>query len=85
MIFCHIALVFIMIMIMTKKVHYHDHYEIITLTFFILGTQAFLGLVVLYVTYGTLNMTSGDVMHHLSEVPCMLLLRAFEYASLFVP
>ena len=58
---------------MTKKVHDHDHYEIITLTYFSLGTQSFLALVVLYVTYGTLNMTSGDVMHHsspLTEVPC---------------
>ena len=42
MIFCHIALVFIMIMIMTKKVHYHDHYEIIYLNFyFVLAPNPF--------------------------------------------
>ncbi len=56
-----------------QNVQDHDHYEITTLTFFSLGTQSFLGSVVPYVTYGILNMTSGDVMHHsspLTEVPC---------------
>ncbi len=48
-----------MIKIMTKNVHDHDHYKIITVTIFSLGTQSFLGSVVPYVTYGTLNMTSS--------------------------
>ena len=63
-----------MIMIMTKKVHYHDHYEIITLTFLVLAPNLSWFGGTIYVMYGTLNMTSGDVMHHLSEVPCMLVL-----------
>ena len=55
---------------MTKKVHYHDHYEIITLTFMSSWHQILssFGGTIPYVTYGTLNMTD-DRSSPLTEIP----------------